>query len=156
MAKLTSRVRAQAQDVYTLTIELQVRLRVLEEAHATLDIQVKPGRSTASGAITDSETTDIEPLAFIVMMQASKSAQDDLKEIMAGVKEINRAKSLLRDERQPGHRPGLDFEAILQLMLVAYSKQIDAEAEILLSKLDSMSEMGDGKPAPANGDGSCG
>ena len=143
MAKLTKRAGAQAQHIYTLTNELQVRLRVLEEAHATLDIQVKPGSSTAPGAITDSGTIDIEALAFIVMMQASKSAQDDLQEIMAGVKEINRAKSLLREDSHSRRHPGLDFEAILQLMLVVYGKQIDAEAEALLGKLDSMSEIGE-------------
>jgi Arc/MetJ-type ribon-helix-helix transcriptional regulator len=40
---------------------------------------------------------DIMALAFIVMMEAAKSAQDDLREIMASVKAINAAKSRLRD-----------------------------------------------------------
>ncbi len=40
---------------------------------------------------------DIEALAFLVMMQAAKSAQEDLKAIMASVKAINAAKSAQRD-----------------------------------------------------------
>ena len=40
---------------------------------------------------------DIMALAFLVMMDAAKSAQEDLREIMASVKGINAAKSRLRD-----------------------------------------------------------
>lgn len=39
---------------------------------------------------------DIEALAFIVLMEAAKSAQEDLKAIMAHVKAINDAKARLR------------------------------------------------------------
>ena len=41
---------------------------------------------------------DIEALAFLVLMQASKSAQEDLKSIMDGVKQMNSARSRLREE----------------------------------------------------------
>jgi putative addiction module CopG family antidote len=40
---------------------------------------------------------DIMAQAFIVMMEAAKSAQEDLKAIMAQVKAINRAKAALRE-----------------------------------------------------------
>lgn len=36
---------------------------------------------------------DIEALAFLVMMQAARSAQEDLKAIAAGVKQVNNAKA---------------------------------------------------------------
>ncbi len=39
---------------------------------------------------------DIEALAFIVLMNASKSSEDDLKSIMDGVKAINAQKDALR------------------------------------------------------------
>lgn len=39
---------------------------------------------------------DIEALAFLVMMEASKSAEEDLKSIMDGVKLINKQKDALR------------------------------------------------------------
>jgi hypothetical protein len=55
MTELTSQDRAQAQQVYTLTDELQVRLRMLEEWHGTLDIKVMPGR----GMIVEREGVEI-------------------------------------------------------------------------------------------------
>src|SRR5262249_13040292 len=39
---------------------------------------------------------DIEAIAFIVMMEAARSAQEDLRAIMAGVKAINNAKAKQR------------------------------------------------------------
>ena len=45
------------------------------------------------GAMGDA---DIEALAFLVMMEAAKSSQDDLKSIMAEVKAVNTAKSKQR------------------------------------------------------------
>lgn len=39
---------------------------------------------------------DIEAMAFLVLMQAAKSAQEDLKAIMDAVKDINNAKEKLR------------------------------------------------------------
>jgi hypothetical protein len=41
---------------------------------------------------------DIMAVAFIVMMEATRSAQEDLKSIMDGVKSINHAKSEIRAE----------------------------------------------------------
>jgi len=152
MTKLTQRARAQAQHVYTLTDELQVRLRVLEESHASVGVQVKPGSSSTQGAIANLGDGDIMAMAFIVLMEAAKSAQDDLRAIMAQVKEINKAKSDQRDLLQsmqskpskPSKRPvELDCDGVLQLMLVVYGKQIEAEAEELINDIDSMSEMGE-------------
>lgn len=40
---------------------------------------------------------DIEALAFLVLMQAAKSAQEDLKAIMAKVKSINEEKQAMRE-----------------------------------------------------------
>jgi hypothetical protein len=40
---------------------------------------------------------DIEAVAFTVLMEAAKSAQEDLRSIMAGVKAINAAKQHLRE-----------------------------------------------------------
>jgi hypothetical protein len=45
----------------------------------------------------DLNGADIEALAFIVLMDASNSAQEDLKAIMDGVKAINQAKQKLRE-----------------------------------------------------------
>lgn len=48
------------------------------------------------GVLGSMNGQDIEAVAFLVLMQASKSAQDDLKDIMAKVKAINVQKKSLR------------------------------------------------------------
>ncbi len=48
---------------------------------------------------------DIEALCFLVLMEASKSAQEDLKAVMARVKAINNAKSQQRSAMQELERP---------------------------------------------------
>src|SRR5215204_3027209 len=54
-------------------------------------------RQTELASLGDLGAADIEALAFLVLMQAAKSAQEDLKAVMARVKAINEAKSALRD-----------------------------------------------------------
>lgn len=53
-------------------------------------------KSRAYGIIGGMQGQDIEAIAFLVLMQASKSAQEDLKAIMAQVKAINDQKEKLR------------------------------------------------------------
>jgi len=55
-----------------------------------------PGAYTNLGSLGDG---DIMAIAFIVMMEATKSAQEDLKAIMDGVKLINKQKDGLRKEQ---------------------------------------------------------
>ncbi|HMU47295.1 MAG TPA: hypothetical protein PKC72_13065 [Chitinophagaceae bacterium] len=107
---------------------------------------------------------DIEALAFLVLMQASKSAQEDLKAIMAKVKSINEQKAKLRsaqatlkDKNTAISRVQLDsFHLLLkeratsgQTTGIARTKQPVTKAEIsdLDSKLkanqDSLSELGE-------------
>ena len=45
----------------------------------------------------DLSSADVEALAFIVLMEAAKSAREDLKDIMARLKAINAAKATLRE-----------------------------------------------------------
>jgi len=54
-------------------------------------------RQTELASLGDLGGNDIEALAFLVLMQAAKSAQEDLKAVMARVKAINEAKSAVRD-----------------------------------------------------------
>ncbi|MEI2737337.1 MAG: hypothetical protein V9F01_00965 [Chitinophagaceae bacterium] len=53
-------------------------------------------RAKAYGVLGNMNGQDIEAIAFLVLMQASKSAQEDLKAIMAKVKAINNAKEQQR------------------------------------------------------------
>ncbi len=73
---------------------------------------------------------DIEALCFLVLMQAAKSAQEDLKAIMAGVKSINDQKSKLRgalatlnDKNQKITRIRLDSIKLLSAQTQVLQKQ---------------------------------
>ena len=130
--------RKQAEQVYALTNQLQVQLQVLGESPANVNVQVE---SWASLSVMEG---DIEALAFVVMMQASKSAQDDLKAIMEQVKAVNRAKAEMREKVKPSKgKEALDFEATFQLIATLYAKQLEAELEQIQQDIDSMSEMGE-------------
>jgi hypothetical protein len=124
--RVTTALRDETRAHYTLTDELQVQLRTLSERGV-----VKPKVNMADA--------DIGAIAFIVMMEASKAAQDDLKAIMAKVKAINSQKKKLREvlkDRQVGN---MDYDATFQLMASALESQIDQ----IKSDIDSMSEMGE-------------
>jgi len=75
----------------------------------------------------------------LVVMQAAKSAQDDLKAIMAKVKSINSQKKKLReliDEQKAG---AMDLEATFELMALAMESHLDR----MKCKTDSLSELGE-------------
>lgn len=57
-------------------------------------------RQAAGGLLGDMNSADIEAVAFLVLMEAAKSAREDLKSIMDKVKEINEAKTRLRKSRE--------------------------------------------------------
>jgi putative addiction module CopG family antidote len=65
-------------------------MRLLEAREATVSAR----NFTALGSMAEG---DIMAIAFIVLMQAAKSAKEDLKAIMEGVKAINDAKKKMRD-----------------------------------------------------------
>lgn len=114
---------------------------------------------------------DIEALAFLVMMQAAKSAQEDLKAIMAKVKAINVQKAKQRElllnmqqqrtmtaiqldsfkllsNRTLALQQGRNADSIKFVRSSGRNQQvskadIDAMKDKLKSDLDSMSEMGE-------------
>lgn len=168
-----------------------------------VDDQVKSGRYLDAGEVTRAALRrmeaqgnarglhfgaagdeDIMAVAFLVLMDSAKSAQEDLKAIMAGVKAINAAKRALRallarinrdvaanagrgnEDRaldlskglgsmRAYHRvplPQPDAEAPGGVRFVptdlhpgrlAHAADLDAIADELKGKLDSMSEMGE-------------
>ena len=59
--------------------------------------KAKAEATTAKAGIAGLGNSDIEAMAFLVLMQAAKSAQDDLKGIMAEVKATNDAKAKQRE-----------------------------------------------------------
>ena len=86
-------------------------VRLLEARH---DAAVLLGRG-AVGGVAELGDADIMSLAFIVMMEAAKSAREDLKAIMDGVKAINEQKRAWREVQDKVNRDraanaGLDPE----------------------------------------------
>ena len=103
---------------------------------------------------------DIEALAFLVMMEAAKSANEDLKTIMEGVKQINSAKDGLRQTNArskaaaAGLRGGTQSEAVqprvtqnvarVAIQPVPVPKpQFDARLVAAKANLDSLNDMGE-------------
>jgi hypothetical protein len=69
----------------------------LAKASGPVDVAaVRTSAQTSWAVLGSMQGADIEALCFLVLMEASKSAQEDLKAIMAGVKAINNAKSMQR------------------------------------------------------------
>ena len=118
-----------ARELYALTDQLQVQLRVLDEAPATVEVRV-----------VAQPTDDVGALAFLVLMQAAKSAQEDLRAVMAQVKAITAAKKRLQEKARPALAEELDYEAVFQLVATLYAKQLQGEIAGLLEK-GELSEM---------------
>lgn len=143
MPKARSRLRQQAEQVYLLTDQLQVQLHALEASRVPVAVTIRP---PASGAVADG---DVMALAFLVMMEAAKSARDDLKAIMEQVKAVNAAKRELcrlfrmKNKTHRVQHGALDFESVFCLMATLYARHLDEEADELLDRLDSMSDMGE-------------
>lgn len=128
-------------------------------------------RSKSYGVLGNMNGQDIEAIAFLVLMQASKSAQEDLKAIMAKVKSINEQKAKLRNAMnkinssrtisnvqldsfhlvinqskalQKGNNPDtVKLARSASGKSKVNKKELDAIREKMKGDLDSMSEMGE-------------
>jgi hypothetical protein len=88
---------------------------------------------------------DVDALAFLVMLEAAKSAREDVREIMAGVERINDAKAKLRgrsEAAKPARRPATRVQAPRTPDPIPRA-ELDARLEQAKNDLDSMSEMGE-------------
>ena len=132
------------------------------------DINNKAKEYAALGSMNGQ---DIEALAFLVLMQAAKSAREDLKAIMAKVKAVNEQKAKQREllskmqQQRTISAIQLDSFKLLQNRTLALQQgrnpdsikivrsssrvktvsknEMDAMATKLKNDLDSMSEMGE-------------
>lgn len=96
------------------------------------------------GNLNDS---DVEALTLLVMMEAARAQQEDLKAIIDGVKQINDAKELARRTVTKGAptvaRPRATISRAA-ISLVPRSKQdLDAQINRAKNDLDSLSELGE-------------
>jgi hypothetical protein len=111
------------RELYALTDQLQVQLRVLDEAPAPVDIRV-----------VSQPADDVETVAFLVLVRAARSAQEDVRAVMAQVKAITEAKKRLREKPHPLLPDELDDEAIFHVVATLFAKQLQAEIAELLEK----------------------
>jgi hypothetical protein len=119
-----------ARKVYALTDQLQAELRVLDESPAPVDLRV-----------VSQPATDIGALAFLVLMQAAESAQEDVRAVMEQVKAITAAKKGFRDKARPVLPDEVDAEAVFHLVATLYAKQLQAELGGLLDKANAAGEL---------------
>jgi monoamine oxidase len=117
LALLMFSSRTPAQNKLTVTAQEQEfynkAMPVIKKEYKNLVLQTA-GRLKGKNINTDSlvnamkgnrmltglNVNDIEALAFLVLMEASKSSQEDLKSIMATTKEINKEKQSFRNTEQ--------------------------------------------------------
>jgi septation ring formation regulator EzrA len=125
-----SDTRAKLQRFYALTDQLKVQLQALDEA-------VPGARIEFRHVDSDGDTTG---LAFLVMMAASRSAQEDLRAIMAQIKAITDQKQKLRDLLDQRPERGVDAFSVLSVMSAVTTK---AELCRVIEEmnLDSMSTL---------------
>ena len=98
-------------------------------------------------ALGQMDTDDIEAVAFLVLMLAAKSAQEDLKATMKAVRQMNRRKAR-RIEAQDGRRSRIDAavrdadRATRKGMKLVGALE-DLSIDRLRKDLDGLSEMGE-------------
>lgn len=136
-----------------------------------LSDQEVAGKAKSYAALNKLAGDDIEAIAFLILMQASKSAQEDLKAIMSKVKSINKNKEALRQmmtvvqEKKAMSSLQLDSFKLISNRTIALKQnknpemvkfvrstpatkpiskaELDSQVEKAKKDLDSMSEMGE-------------
>ena len=129
----TKKVRAELQRYYTLTNQFRVQLQALDESVPGVRVEIRevpPPEGDADG--------DIMALAFIVMMEANKSAQEDLRAVMKQVKAISAQKKKVRAALKQRSDRGLDSLSVASLISAVTAK---AETSRIIDEIGSMSEM---------------
>jgi hypothetical protein len=138
------------------TTAVQVNEKKMTETEVK---QITTTRWAVLGNISDH---DIEALCFLVLMQASKSAQEDLKAIMAKVKAINEQKKKMREALAKMNEKNATISRIqldsFKLLLIRQPSattakstrakpvtkaELDNVLDTMKSGLDSLSEQGE-------------
>ena len=135
--------RAELQRVGGLNDRLHAELAAIGDAVAPIDVRITLAPPAAD--------RDIEAIAFVVLMQAAQSAQEDLKAIMDGVRAINDAKAQQRRSLDERNRPAapapraqeLDLDSIVALLGTLLAHDIESDAQRLIAGADALVEWGE-------------
>lgn len=107
--------------------------------------------SPFSGQISPGNSSDVEALCFIVLMQATKDMDEDLKQIMDSVKEINKEKENLRKQHEDIERLGSKFDK--QLGRISFGCKVilgPFEYKPTKHKLGKLPDIGQSSSLPKN------
>ena len=155
---MVSDARSQAREYFEAAGELTIRLHVLDESRPNMRLSAnarafRPGDDIrdirAAHSLGDMDGSDITAVAFIVMLEASKSAREDLKAIVEGLKATSAAKARLckvlrcvgeSDDTQSRLE---DLDTVFEILLAAYAIELDQAREQLVDRFDSLGEMGE-------------
>jgi len=112
------------------------RTWIREEATRQRSASGEPGKISPEALKTypslhNMGNADIEALAFLVLMQAAKSAQEDVKSVMAGVKAINAAKAKSRDVQQRTTASGEASSLRLQTTMDRRAKLLETASNLM-------------------------
>lgn len=129
----TTTARKELQRFYSLTDQLKLQLGALDEFVPAARVEVR-----------QADDADVETLAFVVMMQATKSSQDDLKAIMDQINAVSTQKRKVRKALEQRPDRGLDLLSVTSLISTAIVRaELDLVVDQIKQDIDSMSEMGE-------------
>jgi hypothetical protein len=129
--------------------QLAVHLAAIAEAKPILrlrvEVQAVGPRGSDVGDVGTLPGVDIEALSFLVLMEAGRSANDDLRAIMQDVQAINRTRAMVLASTQPNVAPPskreTDIDTAIAILLTAYGVDFDRDVEGLMSTVDPAGEM---------------
>ena len=134
-----TKARGELQRFYSLTNQLKIQLQALDEAVPSVRVEIQEAPSPGGA-----DEGDIEAIAFLVMMEASHSAQDDLRAVMKQVKAITAQKNKAREALKLRPDRGLDPLSVTSVIsAVATKAEMSAAVDQMKADLDAMSELGE-------------
>jgi hypothetical protein len=132
-------VRAQLQRYYALTDQLNVQLQALDNTVPSVRIEIRQAPPPE-----DINAGNIEALAFLVLMEAGKSAREDLRAIMDQVEKITAQKRKVRAALKQRPDDGLDLFSVSSVISAVTTKaELSRAVEEMKHDLDAMSELGE-------------
>jgi hypothetical protein len=143
VASRASLARRATEKVFRLSDTLASQLHQLEKA-PTVKTEIAPSPGTTTLA-PPPPNADVMALLFIVLMESAKSAREDLKAIMEGVKAINKAKQEWRSVLGLAATDAAadDSDASFQVVAALYAGHVTTRVRALRRDLEAMTEMGE-------------
>jgi hypothetical protein len=140
--------RAEATEARLITkVGPQTRALIKQEAgKQTFDVATAT-RAIQGSARANLAAGDVDILSYLLLMEATRSAKEDLKSIMDSVKSIDAAKARLRQSPSKHNSAPASARRPLQSSTIhpfpVPKAELDNQIDKAKSNLDSMSELGE-------------